>query len=301
MLQAAAAVQADIPASTTAAAAADKLVQDKQPAAAAAATRPLRSSCPAGSAPPEKVATHKRKSRRHSTGQGLLPSGQGRPGAAPAHGTTAPAAADEEECMKGVQVVQCMDRHVTFETSDQGAARRHSGKQGRADPHSPAVTAQQRHQPSKGAHRADPMQGRASLSSPAVGSGGPRQHRRASLGGGGVLPLEGHSFLLTGYDDDKQKKVVTQRIIKLGGLVLEDIPKPPVLFIMLTGQLMCTVLPCFARPCPTMLPCWCQILSCIHAAPSWHLKACFLTTKRCVSGREGGGGEVGSSNVQAAA
>lgn len=136
--------------------------------------------------------------------------------------------------------MQCMDRRVTFEAPGQGAARRRSGKQGRADPHSPAVTAQRDHQPSKGLHR-------ASLSSPAVGSGGPRQHRRASLGGGGVLPLEGHSFLLTGYDDDKQKKVVTQRIIKLGGFVLEDIPKPPVL-TMLTRQLMCTVLPCFAWP-----------------------------------------------------
>lgn len=237
LLQAAAAAQPHETASPSAAAA-DAQAQQAQPtAAAAAAARPLRASCPAGRAPPKEPPTHRRQSRRHSTGQG-----QGHPGAAPASVAAAPDAAEAEEEMASWQL---MDRRETFVTPDQGAARLHTSKQGKAEPHSPAVTAQGHQQRSRGSHKADRRQGRASLSSPAVGTGGPRLHRRASLGGGGVLPLAGHSFLLTAYDDDKQKKVVTQRITQLGGCVLDDFPKPPVL-IRLTGHFVCTVLPCFA-------------------------------------------------------
>ena len=241
-LQAAAALQPGdtASASAAAAAAADTQAQDKQPAAAAA--RPLRASCPAGRAPPKEPLIQRRQSRRHSTGQG-----QGHSGAAPANVAAAPDAVEEEDMAAGQETAsgQLMDRHENFVTPDQGAARLHTGKQGKANPHSPAVTAQGHQQHWKGSHKAERRQGRASLSSPAVGTGGPRQHRRASLGGGGVLPLAGHSFLLTAYDDDKQKKVVTQRITQLGGCVLEDIPKPQVL-TRLTAHLMCTLLPRFA-------------------------------------------------------
>ena len=224
-MQAAAAAQPDAPTSASpTAAAAETQAEDRQPAAAAA--RPVRASCPAGRAPPKEPPTYRRQSRRHSTGQG-----QGHPGAAPAKAAAAPAAAEEEDRSAGEEMASgsCMHRHVSFVTPNQGAARLHTGKQGRADPYSPAVAAQRDQQPSTGSHKADWRHGRASLSSPAVGSGGPRQHRRASLGGGGVVPLAGHSFLLTAYDDDKQKTVVTQRIRQLGGCVLKDVPKPLVL------------------------------------------------------------------------
>ena len=228
----------------SAVAAADAQAQDKQPAAAAA--RPLRASCPAGRAPSKGPPSHRRQSRRRSTGQG-----QGHPAAAPANVAASPDPAEEEENVAAGQEMadgQLMDRCETFATPDQGNARLHTGKQGKADPHSPAVTALGHQHRLKRSHKADRRQGRAPLSSPAVGTGGPRQHRRASLGGGGVLPLAGHSFLLTAYDDDKQKKIMTQRITHLGGCVLEDIPKPLVL-TRLTGHLTCTLLPCFAI-CP---------------------------------------------------
>ena len=242
-LQAAAAAQPG----DTASAAADTHAQDKQPAAATA-VRPLRASCPAGRAPPQEPSTHRRQSRRHSTGPG-----QGHSAAAPANFAAPSDAAEEEEDLAAVQEMasgQLTDRRESLATSDQGAAGLHAGKQEKADPHSPAVTAQRHQHRSKGSLKADWRQGRASLSSPVAGTGGPRQHRRASLGGGGVLPLAGHSFLLTAYDDDKQKKVVTQRITHLGGCVLEDIPKPPVL-TRLTGHLMCAVQPCFAFVFPS--------------------------------------------------
>ena len=219
----------------SAAAAADAQAQDKQLAAAAA--RPLRASCPAGRAPPKEPPSHRRQSRRRSTGQG-----QGHPAAAPANVAAAPDPADEEEDLADGQL---MDRCEAFATPDQGNARLRTGKQGKADPHSPNVTVPGHQHRLKGSHKADRRQGRASLSSPAVGTGGPRQHRRASLGGGGVLPLAGQSFLLTAYDDDKQKKIMTQRITHLGGCVLEDIPKPPVLtrltghFDMHTAAMLC--------------------------------------------------------------
>lgn len=228
----------------SAVAAADTQAQDKQPAAAA---RPLRASCPAGRAPSKEPPSHRRQSRRRSTGQE-----QGHPAAAPANVAASPDPAEEEEDLAAGQEMadgQLMGRCEAFATSDQGNARLHTGKQGKADPHSPAVTAPGHQHRLNSSHKADRRQGRASLSSPAVGTGGPRQHRRASLGGGGVLPFAGHSFLLTAYDDEKQKKILTQRITHLGGCVLEDIPKPPVL-TRLAGHLMCTLLPCFAI-CPT--------------------------------------------------
>ncbi|KAL0040637.1 hypothetical protein WJX79_000270 [Trebouxia sp. C0005] len=83
-----------------------------------------------------------------------------------------------------------------------------------------------------GQGRADQQdrQGRAAPSSPALSSpGGSRamhRHRRSSLGGGGVLPFGGHSFLLTAYSDERQKERICHKITQLGGHVLEDIPKP---------------------------------------------------------------------------
>ena len=173
-------------------------------------------------APPQEPPKPSRQSRRHSTGQGLLPSG--RSGAAPA-----PGRGEQEEDTTAGQG-QMTTRHVTFATAGQDAVALHAGQQSRAAPRSPAVSPPTDQQLSKGqSARAEQRQGRASLSSPVVGSAGPRQHRRASLGGaGGVLPLAGHSFLLTAYTDEKQKKTVTQRITQLGGMVFEDIPKPPV-------------------------------------------------------------------------
>ena len=55
-----------------------------------------------------------------------------------------------------------------------------------------------------------------------------QRHRRSSLGGGGVLPFGGHSFLLTAYSDEKQKERIWHKIRQLGGHVLEDLPKPQV-------------------------------------------------------------------------
>lgn len=215
LLQAAAAGQAEGPSLSTAAA--DEQAKGQQPTATA--TRPQLASCPAETAPPQEPSKSSRQSRRHSTGQGLLPSG--RSGAAPATGHAV--AGEQEEATTAGQG-RFTERHVTFATAGQDAA----GQHGRAIPRSPAVTPCGNQQLSKGQRRAEQRQGRASLSSPALGSAGPRQHRRASLGGGGVLPLAGHSFLLTAYTDEKQKKTVTQRITQLGGMVLEDIPKPPV-------------------------------------------------------------------------
>ena len=264
-LQAAAALQpGDTVSASAAAAATDTQAQDKQPAAAA---RPLRASCPAGRAPPKELSVQRRQSRRHSTGQG-----QGHLGAAPAKVAAAPGAAEEEEDMAVGQEMasgQLVDSRENFVTPDQGNARLHTRKQGKADPHSPAVTAQGHQRRSKGSYKADRRQGRASLSSPAVGTGGPRQHRRASLGGGGVLPLAGHSFLLTAYDDDKQKKAVTHRITQLGGCVLEDIPKPQVL-TRLTGHLICTLLPCFTFLLPPNCLAAFDDVACDNTAWFWY-------------------------------
>ena len=59
-----------------------------------------------------------------------------------------------------------------------------------------------------------------------------QRHRRSSLGGGGVLPFGGHSFLLTAYSDEKQTERICHKITQLGGHVLEDIPKPQVLALL---------------------------------------------------------------------
>ena len=68
-----------------------------------------------------------------------------------------------------------------------------------------------------------------------------QRHRRSSLGGGGVLPFAGHSFLLTAYSDEKQKERICHKITQLGGHVLEDIPKPQVLALLHpAGQPNCT-------------------------------------------------------------
>jgi len=59
-----------------------------------------------------------------------------------------------------------------------------------------------------------------------------QRHRRSSLGGGGVLPFAGHSFLLTAYSDEKQKERICHKITQLGGHVLDDVPKPQVLALL---------------------------------------------------------------------
>ena len=67
-----------------------------------------------------------------------------------------------------------------------------------------------------------------SCSAGGTGQGrGAQRHRRSSLGGGGVAPFAGHSFLLTAYDE-KQKECICQKIIRLGGHVQNDVPKPQV-------------------------------------------------------------------------
>jgi hypothetical protein len=65
-----------------------------------------------------------------------------------------------------------------------------------------------------------------------------QRHRRSSLGGGGVLPFGGHSFLLTAYSDEKQKERMCHKITQLGGHVLEDIPKPQVLALLYPDSLL---------------------------------------------------------------
>lgn len=232
LLQAAAGAQAEGPSPSTVAS--HQQAKSQQPTAAAA--RPLRASCPSGTALPQEPPKPSRQSRRHSTGQGLLPSGQRSCGAAPA------VAREEEDVTAGQG--RTTNKHVTFATPGQDAEGLHAGKHGRAGPNSPAVTPCGDQQVFKVQHRAEHRQGRAVLNSPAIGSAGPRQHRRASLGDGGVVPLAGHSFLLTAFADEKQKKTVTQRIRQLGGMVLEDIPKPLVLLLTAPLFLVCAVLIC---------------------------------------------------------
>ena len=206
------------------AAAAETQPKDQQ--TRAASNKPLRSSCPAQPAAHKEVMPTQqgRQSRRHSTGQGLLPSGK----AAPVLAGSADSPKGQGDTAAGQDfspaVGQVPNRRVSFAEGKQSKGR----PQAAADADSPAEAKEGNQAASKAQRQADQQQGRASLNSPGSGSGGPRQHRRASLGGGGVLPLAGHSFLLTGYAEDKQKKLVVQRITALGGHVLEDIPKPQV-------------------------------------------------------------------------
>ncbi|KAA6421927.1 MAG: hypothetical protein FRX49_08246 [Trebouxia sp. A1-2] len=117
--------------------------------------------------------------------------------------------------------------------ADVERAKKVMAQQRRAASSSPAVvlaTAGQDRKAGQGRADQQDRQGRAAPSSPALSSpGGSRamhRHRRSSLGGGGVLPFGGHSFLLTAYSDERQKERICHKITQLGGHVLEDIPKP---------------------------------------------------------------------------
>ncbi|KAL0028399.1 hypothetical protein WJX77_003852 [Trebouxia sp. C0004] len=172
-------------------------------------------------------------------------------------------------------------------------------EQRRAAPSSPAVVQAAAGQGRKaGQGRADQQdrQGRAAPDSPALSSpgscmcttcwgvdtGGSRamqRHRRSSLGGGGVLPFAGHSFLLTAYSDEKQKERICHKITQLGGYVLEDVPKPqgsrraslgggtpshPVLALF-SGQPIRTtkIMYAYIKGIPIVKECW--LLACVSA------------------------------------
>ena len=223
-------VQAAAPAQIAAAAAAETQPRGQQ--TRAVTTKSLCSSCPARPAAHKEPlpAQQGRLSRRHSTGQGLLPSGKAAP--VPAGAADSPKGQQTSAGQEFSPAVgQVPNRRVSFAEGKQDKGRPQAG----ADSDSPAVAIPGNQPASRAQRQADQHQGRASLSSPSLGSGGPRQHRRASLGAGGVLPLAGHSFLLTGYAEDKQKKLVVQRITHLGGHVLEDIPKPQVFWLSCTA------------------------------------------------------------------
>ena len=221
LLQAAAA--AAVVGSSAACTAAEMLPQDQQMGAA----KPLRSSCPA---PPEgrpAPARPSRHMRRHSTGQGPGSASRGTSGAAlaAAGAVASPTSPDDDEEVAATRHASAHHKHVKFvEASNQ----LRQSKQAGSTPQSPAVAAAAGQAATAAKCQANGRQGRAFSNSPQVGSAGARQHRRASLGGGGVLPLAGYSFLLTGYADDKQKKSVLQKITHLGGHVLDDLPKPVV-------------------------------------------------------------------------
>lgn len=135
-------------------------------------------------------------------------------------------------------------------------------RQGRADASSPALASPAGGQLAKAQGRVGHLhrQTRADATLPALpsltgggqlGAGQGRAgqkasaHRRSSLGGGGVLPFAGHSFLLSAFPDEKQKERICHKITQLGGRVLDDVPKAQVQNKgMDSGCLVCSVQQC---------------------------------------------------------
>ena len=126
----------------------------------------------------------------------------------------------------------------------QSTATDDSPGNGRAAPSSPAVVSDRaaRNSPAARTCRAAEnspaiVSSRAAPNSPAVASPAgqqqgraPQRNRRSSIiGAGGALPFAGHSFMLTAFEDERQKQRMRSTVIRLGGHVLDDIPKPEVL------------------------------------------------------------------------
>ena len=117
--------------------------------------------------------------------------------------------------------------------SDRVARNSPAVTSGRAAPNSPSAKSR------RAAENSPAIVGsRAAPNSPAVASPAgqqqgraPHRNRRSSMpGAGGALPFASHSFMLTAFEDERQKQRIRSTVIKLGGHVLDDIPKPEVLF-----------------------------------------------------------------------
>lgn len=83
---------------------------------------------------------------------------------------------------------------------------------------------------------------RAGPASPGVVAQGrsAKRQRRSSFGvvggAGGHLPLAAHSFLLTGFGDQKQSRALQDKIVHLGGYLLDKLPTFQVGFCPQTGE-----------------------------------------------------------------